>query len=224
LKGTLRHARGIVEDGGKELKCSVRMFEEKYRANMKGMKQDIEAFYRLRREEFRRSRPLSRSEQLELEKIRDRFGGERVHRWAFSALKELAIVDDDDEVDGRPGLGELYALLEAESFLQQVASEQAKAGADAALEADLTVGYAVESALTICAEVEIEASRMRVRGILAMLREVAVDELLDVDNNAGATLLHVCADLEVRLAGFKEDSEQVLTTKYYADIMDRMDD
>lgn len=197
------------------------VFEEKYWANMKGMEKDIETFCKLRMQEFRRSRPLSRLEALELDRVRERFGGERVHGWAFSALKEMAL--DDDEEDGRPALGELFALMEAEAFVQQVASDQATVGADAALLADLVVGGAVESALLLCADAEVAASRSRVNERLGVMRRIAVDELADANPGAGAELLHVCADLEVRLAGYAEDSEQVMTTKYYAEVLENMD-
>jgi hypothetical protein len=223
-KGTFGYAKGIVEGGGEGLEYCVRVFEEKYWTNMRGMKEDIGAFCKLRKEEFRRRRQLSRLEEKELDWVRERFGGERVHRWAFSALKEMALeYDDGDRPVGQPGLAELYARLEAEAFVQQVAGDQAKVGADAALEADWVVGCAVESALSACANVDIEASRMRVKGRLATMRQIAVEELADVDAARGAELLHVCADLEVRLAGYREDSEQVSTTKYYAGILERMD-
>lgn len=220
-KGTFRHARGVVEDGGEGLESCVSVFEEKYWANMRGMKKEIETFYQLRMQEFRRSRPLSRTEATELDRIRERFGGERVHGWAFSAMKEMAF--EDDEVDGRPSLGELFSMLEAEAFVQQVASSQATAGADAALQADLVVGYAVESALLTCADMELGASRARVNDGLGVLRRIAVDELADVDPGAGAELLHICADMEMRLAGYAEDSEQVMATKYYAEALEAMD-
>lgn len=221
-RGTFRHARGLVEDGGEGVDKCVRVFEEKYWANMKGMMRDIETFRKLRMQEFRRSRPLSRYEAAELDRIREGFGGERVHGWAFSALKEMAMEGYDDEEEG-PGLGALYAMMEAEAFVQQVARDQAKVGADAALDADLVVGYAVESALSVCAEVEVQASRTRVRRGLAEMRRIAVDDLAEVDPGAGGELLHICADFEVRLAGFGEDSEQVAATRYYAGIMETMD-
>jgi len=85
------------------------------------------------------------------------------------------------------------------------------------------VGCAVESALLACAEAEIGVSRTRVRRGLAEMRRIAVDELAEVDPGAGGELLHVCADFEVRLAGFGEDSEQVAATRYYAGVMETMD-
>ena len=208
----------------------VRAFEEKYRLNMVGMKKDIGAFYKLRLEEFGIGSLVTMSawEDLErskkLEATREAFGGEKSRQWVFTALKEMALVDVVEPGEGRTTLGELYAFLEAEGFVQQVAVDQAKAGASAALQTDTEVGRAVELALRACADDEIAASRERVREALGVIRQIAVEEMVTArEFRAAAELLSVCADLEVGVGGYKENSQQVLTTRYYSGVLQHME-
>ena len=237
LKRKYGHARNltfgqpkkVVEDGTRGIEECIRAFEEKYQLNMIGMKKDIGAFYKLRLEEFGIGRLVTMSnwEELDrnkrLETVRETFGGDSSRQWAFTALKEMALEDVVEPGEGRTTLGELYAFLEAEGFVQQVATSQAKAGADAALQTDTDVGRAVESALRICAEDEIAASRERVREALGVIRQIAAEEMVAAQEYlAAAELLFICADLEVRVGGYKENSQQVLTTRYYAGVLQHM--
>jgi len=207
----------------------VKAFEEKYRLNMMGMKRDIGAFYKLRLEEFGIGRLVTMSawEDLErkkkLEVAREAFGGDSSHQWASATLKEMALRDAVEPGEGRTTLGELYAFLEAEGFVQQVAVDQAKAGANAALQTDTVVGGTVEVALQACADDEVAASRERVKEALGVIRRIAVDEMVAArEFLAAAELLFICADLEVRVGGYKENSQQVLTTRYYAGVLQHM--
>jgi len=207
----------------------VKAFEEKYRLNMVGMKKDIGAFYQLRLEEFGIGRLVAISEWEDLERkkkleaSRETFGGDSSHQWAFAALKEMALQDVVEPGEGRTTLGELYAFLEAEGFVQQVAVDQARAGTNAALQTDTVVGGAVEVALHECADDEVAASRERVKEVLGVIRRIAVDEMVAArEFRAAAELLFICADLEVRVGGYKENSQQVLTTRYYAGVLQHM--
>jgi hypothetical protein len=219
----------VVEDGTSGIEECVKTFEEKYQLNMVGMKRDIGTFYKLRLEEFGIGRLVTMSawEDLErkkrLEAAREAFGGDSSSQWAFNALREMALEDIVEPGEGRTTLGELYAFLEAESFVQQVAMDQAKAGASAALQADTVVGGAVEVALRACADDEITASRARVKEALGVIRQIAVDEMVAArEFRAAADLLFICADLEERVGGYKENSQQVLTTRYYAELLQHM--
>jgi len=223
---TFGHAVCLTEDGTGGIEECIRAFEEKYRSNMMGMKRDIGTFYKLRLEEFGIGGPVKMSgwEDLErnkkLEVARGTFGGDSSRQWAFTALKEMALVDAVVPGEGRTTLGELYAFLEAESFVQQVAMDQAKAGANAALRADVDIGRAVEFALRACADDEIAASRERVRGALGVIRQIAAEEMVMTREFRAATeLLLICADLEVGVGGYEENSQQVLTTRYYAGLL-----
>ena len=207
----------------------VKAFEEKYRLNMVGMKGDIGAFYQLRLEELGIGRlvAMSQWEDLErnnkLEAAREAFRGDSSRQWALTALREMALRDAVESGEGRTTLGEVYAFLEAEGFVQQVAMDQARAGADAALRTDTVVGGAVEVALLARADNEIAASRERVREALGIIRQIAVDEMVAArEFRAAAELLFICADLEVRVGGYTENSQQVLTTRYYAEVLQQM--
>ena len=150
----------MAGDGTRGIEECVKAFEEKYRLNMVGMKKDIGEFYKLRLEEFGIGRLVTMSawEDLErnnkLEAAREAFGGDDSRQWAFTALREMALQDVVEPGEGRTTLGEIYAFLEAEGFVQQVAIDQAKAGANAALQTDVIVGEAVEVALRACADDE----------------------------------------------------------------------
>ena len=237
LKKKYGHARNmtfgrptsVVEDGTRGIEECVRAFEEKYQSNMAGMKKDIGTFYKLRLEEFGVGRLVAVSswEDLEMKKkletAREAFRGDTSRDWAFTALKEVALGDVMEPGEGRPTLGELYAFLEAEGFVQQVAVDQARAGTNAALQTDTVVGGEVEVALRACADDEIEASRDRVKEALGIIRRIAVDEMVAArESRAAAELLFICADLEVRVGGYKENSQQVLTTRYYAEVLQHM--
>lgn len=226
---TFGQPTSVVEDGTRGIEECVKAFEEKYQSNMVGMKKDIGAFYKLRVEEFGAGRLVGMSswEDLEtrkkLEAAREAFRGDNSRQWAFTALREMALGDVREPGEGRATLGEVYAFLEAEGFVQQVAMDQAKAGANAALQADTVVGGAVEEALQACADDEIAASRDRVKDALGIIRRIAVDEMVAArEFRAAADLLFICADLEVRVGGYKEDSQQVLTTRYYAEVLQHM--
>jgi len=226
---TFKQPTSVVEDGARGIEECVKAFEEKYQLNMVGMKRDIGAFYKLRLEEFGIGRLVAMSawedleRQKKLEAAREAFGGDASRQWAFTALKEMALEDIVEPGEGRTTLGELYAFLEAEGFVQQVAMDQAKAGANAALQTDTVVGEAVEVALRACADDEIAASRERVKDALGVIRQIAVDEMVAArEFGAAAQLLFVCADLEVRVGGYKENSQQVLTTRYYAGVLQNM--
>jgi len=39
---------------------------------------------------------------------------------------------------------------------------------------------------------------------------------------AAAELLFICAELEVEVGGYNENSQQVLTTRYYAELLQHM--
>lgn len=194
-----------------------------------GMKKEIGAYYKLRLEEFGIGRLVTMSawEDLErnkkLETSREAFGGDSSRQWAFTALKEMALVDAVEPGEGRTTLGELYAFLEAESFVQQVAMNQARAGANAALQTDTEVGRAVELVLRACADDEIAGSRERVREGLGVIRQIAAEEMVAArEFRAAAELLFICADLEVGVGGYEENSQQVLTTRYYAGVLQHM--
>ena len=226
---TFGQPTSVVEDGMKGIEECVKAFEEKYQSNMMGMKKDIGAFYKLRLEEFGIGRLVTASswEDLErkkkLEAVREAFRGNTSRQWAFTALREMALGDVVEPGEGRTTLGELYAFLEAEGFVQQVAMDQATAGATAALQADTVVGGAVEVALRACADDEIATSRERVREALGVIRQIAVDEMVAArEFRAAAELLFICADLEVGVGGYKENSQQVLTTRYYAGVLQHM--
>lgn len=226
---TFGQARSVVEDGTRGIEECVRAFEEKYRLNMVGMKRDITEFYKLRLEEFGIGHLVTMSawDDLErknkLEATRAAFGGDASRQWAFTALREVALQDIVEPGEGRTTLGEIYAFLEAEGFVQQVAMDQAKAGANAALQTDTVVGGAVEAALRACADDEIAASIERVKEALGVIRQIAVDEMVAArEFRAAAELLFVCADLEVGVGGYKENSQQVLTTRYYAGLLQHM--
>ena len=219
----------MAEDGTRGIEECVRAFEEKYQLNMIGMKKDIGTFYKLRLEEFGIGRLVTMSawEDLErnknLEATREAFGGNISHQWAFAALREMALRDAVKAGEGRTTLGELYAFLEAEGFVQQVAMDQAKAGTNAALQTNTEVGRAVEFALRACADDEIAASRERVKEALAVIRQIAVEEMVAArEYQSAAELLFICADLEVCTGGYKENSQQVLTTRYYAGLLQHM--
>jgi len=219
----------MAEDRTRGVEECVRAFEEKYQMNMVGMKKDIGAFYKLRLEEFGIGRLVTTSawEDLErnkrLEATREAFGGDSSPHWAFTALREMALVDGTEPGEGRMTLGELYAFLEAEGFVQQVAMDQARAGTNAALQTDAEVGRVVELALRACASDEIAASRGRVREALAIIRQIAVEEMVAArEYRTAAELLFICADLEVGVGGYKENSQQVLTTRYYAGVLQYM--
>lgn len=207
----------------------VKAFEEKFQLNMMGMKKDIGVFYELRLEEFKIGRLVAMSawDDLErrnkLEAAREAFGGDSSRQWAFTALREMALQDIVEPGEGRTTLGELYAFLEAEGFVQQVAMDQARVGANAALQTDTVVGGAVEAALLACADDEIAASRERVKEALGIIRQIAVDEMVAArEFRTAAELLFICADLEVGVGGYKENSQQVLTTRYYAGVLQHM--
>ena len=226
---TFGRPTSVVEDGTRGIEECVRAFEEKYQSNMAGMKKDIGEFYKLRLEEFKVGRLVTMSswEDLEvkkkLETAREAFRGGSSREWAFAALKEMALGDVLEPGEGRTTLGELYAFLEAEGFVQQVAMDQARAGATAALQTDTVVGREVEVALRACADDEIVASRDRVKEALAIIRRIAVDEMVAArEFRAAAELLFICAELEVRVGGYEEDSQQVLTTRYYAEVLQHM--
>ena len=226
---TFGQATSMAGDETRGVEECVRAFEEKYQLNMVGMKRDIGAFYKLRLEEFGIGRLVTMSawEDLErnkkLEMTRETFGGDSSRHWALTALKEMALVDVIEPGEGRTTLGELCAFLEAEGFVQQVAMDQAKAGANAALQTDTEVGRAVELALRACADDEITASRGRVREALGVIRQIAVEEMVAArEFRAASDLLFICADLEVGVGGYKEDSQQVLTTRYYAGVLQHM--
>ena len=208
----------------------MRAFEEKYQLNMVGMKRDIGAFYKLRLEEFGNGRLVTMSpwEDLErskkLETTREAFGGNNSRQWAFTALKEMALVDVVEPDKEKTTLGELYAFLEAEAFVQQVAMDQARVGANAALQIDTDLGRVVESALRARADDEIAASRERVRDGLGVIRQIAAEEMVTAGEfQDAADLLTICADLEVGVGGYKENSQQVLTTRYYAGVLRHME-
>ena len=226
---TFGQPTSVVEDGTRGIEECVKAFEEKYQLNMVGMKRDIGAFYQLRLEEFGIGRLVTMSswEDLErkkkLETTREAFRGDSSLQWAFTALREMALEDAVEPGKGRTTLGELYAFLEVEGFVQQVAMDQAKAGESAALQTDTVVGGAVEVALQACADDEIAASRERVKEALGIIRRIAVDEMVAArEFRAAAELLFICADLEVRVGGYKENSQQVLTTRYYAEVLQHM--
>ncbi|KAF9654075.1 hypothetical protein BDM02DRAFT_3107318 [Thelephora ganbajun] len=226
---TFGQPTSVAEDGTRGIEECVKAFEEKYRLNMMGMKRDIGTFYKLRLEEFGIGRLIAMSawEDLErnrkLEAVREAFGGDSSRQWAFTALREMALADVMEPGEGRPTLGELYAFLEVEGFVQQVAMDQAKAGANAALQTDTAVGGAVEVALRACADDEIAVSRQRVKEALGVIRKIAVDEMVTAQEfRAASELLFICADLEVGVGGYKENSQQVLTTRYYAGILQHM--
>lgn len=226
---TFGQPTSVVVDVTRGVEECVTAFEEKYRLNMAGMKRDIETFYRLRREEFETGRMVTMSawedseRNRKLRTAREAFGGESTHQWAFTALREMALAEDVELGEGRTTLGELYAFLEAEGFVQQVAVDQAKAGADAALQTDTEVGRAVEVALRACADDEIAASRERVRETLGVIRQIAVEEMIPArEFHTAAELLSICADLEVGVGGYKGNSQQVLATRYYAGILQYM--
>ena len=226
---TFGQPASVVEEGMKGIDECVKAFEEKYRLNMVGMKGDIGAFYQLRLEELGIGRlvAMSQWEDLErnnkLEAAREAFRGDSSRQWALTALREMALGDAVEPGEGRTTLGEVYAFLEAEGFVQQVAMDQARAGADAALRTDTVVGGAVEVALLARADDEIAASRERVREALGIIRRIAVDEMVAArEFRAAAELLFICADLEVRVGGYTENSQQVLTTRYYAEVLQQM--
>jgi len=219
----------VAGDGTRGIEECVKAFEEKYRLNVVGMKRDIGEFYKLRLEEFGIGRLVTMSawEDLErnnkLEAAREAFGGDGSRQWALTALKGVALQDVVEPGEGRTTLGEIYAFLEAEGFVQQVAIDQAKAGANAALQTDMIVGEAVEVALRACADDEIAASRERVKEALGIIRQIAVDEMVAArEFRAAAELLFICADLEVGVGGYMENSQQVLTTRYYAGVLQHM--
>lgn len=219
----------MAEDGTRGIEECVRAFEEKYQLNMIGMKKDIGAFYKLRLEEFGIGCLVTMSawEDLErnknLEAAREAFGGDNSRHWAFAALREMALRDAVKPGEGKTTLGELHAFLEAEGFVQQVAMDQARAGANAALQTNTEVGRVVELALRACADDEIAASRERVKEALAVIRQIAVEELVAArEYESAAELLFICADLEVGVGGYKENSQQVLTTRYYAGLLQHM--
>ena len=226
---TFGQPASVVEEGMKGIDECVKAFEEKYLLNMVGMKRDIGAFYQLRLEELGIGRlvAMSQWEDLErnnkLEAAREAFRGDSSRQWALAALREMALGDAVEPGEGRTTLGEVYAFLEAEGFVQQVAMDQARAGADAALRTDTVVGGAVEVALLARADDEIAASRERVREALGIIRRIAVDEMVAArEFRAAAELLFICADLEVRVGGYTENSQQVLTTRYYAEVLQQM--
>lgn len=212
----------------------MRAFEGKYRSNMAGMKRDIRAFYDLRLEEFGIGRSVTMPEWEELERgkilegeleiAREAFGGRNSScPWAFAALKEMALADAEEPDEGMTKLGELYAFLEAEGFVQQVAMDQARAGTNAALQTDTSVGRVVEFALLACADDEISASIQRVRDALGVIRLIAAEDMVRArEYRTAAELLSICADLEVGVGGYKENSQQVLTTRYYAGVLQHM--
>lgn len=237
LKKKYGHARNLTfgqptsmaGDRTRGIEECVRAFEEKYQLNMMGMKRDIGVFYKLRLEEFGIGRLVTMSawEDLErnkkLEAARETFGGDTSRHWAFTALREMALVDGVEPGEGRMTLGELYAFLEAEVFVQQVAVDQARAGANAALQTDTEVGRVVELALRACADDEIAASRGRVKEALAIIRQIAAEEMVAARQyRTAAELLFICADLEVGVGGYRENSQQVLTTRYYAGVLQYM--
>lgn len=219
----------MAEDGTRGIEECVKAFEEKYQTNMMGMMKDIWAFYKLRLEEFGVARLVAMSEwedlerNRKLEEARNAFGGNTSRQWAFSALREMALAGVVESSEGESTLGELYAFLEAEGFVQQVAVDQARAGTNAALRTDTGVGRAVESALRACADEQIAASRDRVREALRVIRQIAVEDMVAARNyRAAAELLFICADLEVGMGGYTENSQQVLTTRYYAEVLRQM--
>lgn len=219
----------MAADETRGIEECIRAFEEKYHLNMDGMKRDIGAFYKLRQQEFGIGHLVTMSawEDLDrnkkLETAREAFGGDGSRQWALTALKEMALVDVVGPGEGRATLGELYAFFEAESFVQQVAVDQAKAGANAALQTDTEVGRAVELALRACADDEIAVSRERVREGLGIIRQIAMEEMVAArEFGAAAELLFICADLEAGVGGYEEVSQQVLTTKYYAGVLQHM--
>lgn len=237
LKKKYGHARNLTfgqqtsmaGDRTRGIEECVRAFEEKYQLNMVGMKRDIGVFYKLRLEEFGIGRLVTMPawEDLErnkkLEAARETFGGDTSRHWAFTALREMALVDGVEPGEGRMTLGELYAFLEAEVFVQQVAMDQARAGANAALQTDTEVGRVVELALRACADDEIAASRGRVKEALAIIRQIAAEEMVAARQyRTAAELLFICADLEVGVGGYRENSQQVLTTRYYAGVLQYM--
>lgn len=226
---TFRQPTTMAQDGARGMEECVRAFEEKYQVNMAGMKKDIGTFYELRLEEFGFGRLVTMSawEDLErskrLKEAREAFGGDTSRQWASAALREVALADAVEPGQGRTTLGELYAFLEAEVFVQQVALDQARAGANAALQTDTEIGRAVESALRACADDEIAASRERVKEALAVIRQIAVEEMVAArEYRTAAELLFICADLEAGVGGYKENSQQVLTTRYYAGVLQHM--
>ena len=226
---TFRQPTRVAGDGTRDVEECVRAFEEKYQLNMTGMKRDVGAFYRLRLEEFGIGRLVTMSawEDLErkkkMEKAREAFGGDSSRQWALAALREMALADAVEPGEGKTTLGELYAFLEAEGFVQQAAMDQAKAGTEAALQADTTVGRAVELALRACADDEIAASKERVKEALGAIRQIAAEEMVAArEFRTAAELLFICADLEVGVGGYKENSQQVLTTRYYAGLLQHM--